>query len=73
MPSTVIRRVVYLPELSVLDIEFVTGRIYRYLAVPEGVAAEFTRVRSKGGCFNRALRGRFEFVELDEWSAPAGP
>ena len=67
MPSTAIRRVVYRHQTQALDIEFVTGRVYRYLAVPEHVAAGFARYRSKGGYFNRTMRGRFEFVQLDGW------
>lgn len=67
MPSTAIRRIEYRPEQSALDIEFVTGRVYRYFAVPEAVAEGFRRVRSKGGYFNRALRDRFEFVRLAGW------
>lgn len=73
MPSTAIRRIVYRPELSALDIEFVTGRVYRYLEVPEEIAAGFGRFRSKGGYFNRALRDRFEFVRLPAWGAPDNP
>jgi hypothetical protein len=67
MPSTAIRRIAYRPEQSALDIEFVTGRVYRYFAVPEAVAEGFRRVRSKGGYFNRALRDRFAFVRLSAW------
>jgi hypothetical protein len=67
MPSTAIRRIAYRPDAGALDIEFVTGRVYRYFAVPEAVAAGFGRVRSKGGYFNRALRDRFEYVRLPGW------
>ena len=70
MPSTAIRRIVYRAETEALDIEFITGRVYRYLAVPEHVAAGFGRVRSKGGYFNRAMRGRFAFVQLPGWDEP---
>lgn len=70
MPSTAIRRIAYRPELSALDIEFVTGRVYRYLEVPEPVAAGLAQVRSKGGYFNRKLRDRFEFVRLIDWECP---
>ena len=34
MPSTAIRRIVYRHEAEALDIEFLTGRVYRYLEVP---------------------------------------
>ena len=67
MPSTAIRRIEYRAEQSALEIEFVTGRVYRYLAVPEAVADGFRQVRSKGGYFNRALRDRFQFVRLEGW------
>jgi hypothetical protein len=56
-----------LPARPIGDIEFVTGRVYRYFAVPEAVAEGFRRVRSKGGYFNRALRDRFAFVRLSGW------
>lgn len=67
MPSTVIRRLAYREPERALDVEFVSGRIYRYLAVPPPVVAGFARVRSKGGYFNRAVRDRFTFVRLTAW------
>ena len=69
MPSTAIRRIAYRHDAQALDIEFITGRVYRYFDVPEHVASGFRRVRSKGGYFNRALRDRFDFVPLAEWEA----
>ena len=70
MPSTAIRRYAYRPEAGALDIEFITGRVYRYFAVPPTVAEGFGRVRSKGGYFNRAMRNRFDFVLLAAWEDP---
>jgi hypothetical protein len=67
MPSTVIRRFAYRPSIEALDVEFVTGRVYRYLAVPEGVARGLAGSRSKGGYLNRAIRDRFEYVRLPGW------
>ena len=55
-----------------LDVEFVTGRVYRYFAVPEAVATGFARYRSKGAYFNRTLRNRFRFAELDAWEEVDG-
>ncbi len=69
MPSTAIRQVFYRATARQLDIEFTTGRVYRYFDVPEAVAAGFARYRSKGAYFNRALRDRFAFEELDGWEA----
>jgi hypothetical protein len=70
MPSTAIRRYVYRPLAGALDIEFITGRVYRYFAVPPNVAEGFSRVRSKGGYFNRTMRNRFDFVLLAAWEDP---
>ncbi|HKX22807.1 MAG TPA: KTSC domain-containing protein [Rhizorhapis sp.] len=65
MPSTAIRSMVYHPEERSLDIEFVTGRLYRYADVPPPVAEAMRRARSKGGFFNRCIRDRFRFRRLN--------
>lgn len=71
MPSTVIRRYAYRPELSALDVEFVSGRVYRYLAVPAEVAEEMRAWRAKGVFLNRKVRDRFEFRQLGSWPVTA--
>lgn len=70
MPSTVIRRFAYRPAEAALDVEFVTGRVYRYHAVPEEVVRGLAGARSKGGYFNRAIRDRFACERLGGWEAP---
>lgn len=74
MPSSVILRFAWRPQEQALDIEFVTGRIYRYHGVPEDVARGMRRVLSKGGYFNRAIRDRYACTRLGAWpSDPAPP
>ena len=70
MPSTVIRRFAYRPDLIALDVEFVSGRVYRYHAVPAAVADELAAFRAKGIGFNRLIRDRFECEQLPGWSDP---
>lgn len=70
MPSTVIRRFAFRPIEAALDVEFTTGRVYRYFAVPEQVARGLAESRSKGVFFNRAIRDRFTFERLGGWEAP---
>ncbi len=65
MPTTAIRHAYYRPESATLDLTFVTGRRYRYFAVPPAVAEGFAAARSKGGYFNRRIRDRFAFDELE--------
>ena len=62
MPSTVIRSFRYLAPVQELEIEFTSGRRYRYLAVPPDVAAAMREAFSKGQYFNRHVRDHFAFV-----------
>jgi lysyl-tRNA synthetase class 2 len=73
MPSTAIRRIAFRPAEDVLDIEFVSGRVYRYFAVPEGVAHRLAQARSKGSYFNHMIRGRYRYVRLPEWEPVEEP
>ena len=72
MPSTVIRSFDYRPGNLALDIEFVTGRRYRYLNVPTEVAEAFRSAFSKGRFFNARIRDHYPCAELapepDDWS-----
>ena len=68
MPSTVIRRFLYVPETRELTIEFVTGRRYLYSDVPDEDVQSFRAAYSKGVHFNRHIRDRFHCREL----TPAG-
>ena len=70
MPSTVIRRFAFRPAEAALDVEFTTGRVYRYFAVPEPVARGLAESRSKGVYFNKAIRDRFGYERLGGWEAP---
>jgi hypothetical protein len=65
MPSSVIQRFIYRPETAELDIIFTTGRRYIYSDVPKEVADEFRAAFSKGVYFNRYIRDRYEYRELE--------
>jgi lysyl-tRNA synthetase class 2 len=64
MPSTVIRRFDYDPRASALDVEFVSGRRYRYAGVPSQLAEAFRSAFSKGRFFNARIRDEFPCQEL---------
>ena len=72
MPSTVIRSFDYRPALMALDVEFVSGRRYRYAGVPAEVAEAFRAAFSKGRFFNARIRDRYPCAELapepEDWS-----
>jgi hypothetical protein len=64
MPSTVIRRFDYSPQRRELTVEFVTGRRYVYLDVPEEEARAMRAAFAKGRYFNAHIRDRYGFREL---------
>ncbi len=64
MPSSVIRSFHYDPVEEKLDVEFVSGRRYRYHEVPDEVYGEMLSARSKGEFFNLYVRDRFRVSEL---------
>jgi hypothetical protein len=68
MPSAVIRRYAWRPGTALaeqaLDIEFTTGRVYRYHGVPENLVQEMRRWMSKGAFFNRRIRDHFPCEQL---------
>lgn len=66
MPSAVIRRFAYDPRARALDVEFVSGRRYRYAGVPDAVATAFRAAFSKGRFFNSRIRDRYPCEELRE-------
>lgn len=64
MPSSVIQRFEYDPAHAALDVTFVSGRRYRYYAVPPILADKFSRATSKGRFFNTRIRSRFDYKEV---------
>lgn len=68
MPSTVIRRFMYVPDTKELTVEFVTGRRYVYSEVREDDVQAFRSAFAKGTHFNRHIRDRFPCREI----LPAG-
>ena len=49
---------------ATLDLEFRTGAIYRYFAVPQAVFEGLIAADSKGVYFNRKVRDRFRYQQL---------
>lgn len=66
MPSSVIRAFDYDADERALDVTFVTGRHYRYHAVPPRIAEGMRSATSKGRYFNARIRDHFAFTRLDE-------
>ena len=52
-------------EAHVLEIEFRSGAIYRYLGVPQTVFEALKNAESKGRYFAQSIRGKYEFQHLE--------
>lgn len=48
----------------ILEIEFVSGKVYRYFDVPNSVHANLMNAESKGRFFNAHIRDRFPFADI---------
>lgn len=61
MPSSVISKYYYKPELRILTIVYISGAVYDYLDVPQEVFDEFRSAYSKGVYLNAEIKQRFGF------------
>jgi len=52
-------------QARILEIEFRSGAIYRYFAVPPTIFEEFKRADSKGRYFTQSIRGRYQFQRVE--------
>ncbi len=62
--STSLRSLGYDAESETLEVEFHSGRIYRYAGVPQTTYAWLMRSPGKGGVFNRLIKDRYGFVDV---------
>lgn len=65
MPSTAIRDIDYDAPSRRLTVTFVSGRRYIYDGVAQRVRDAFMQADSRGGFFNREIRDRYPFHEID--------
>ena len=52
-------------QARILEIEFRSGAIYRYLGVPPTVFEELKKAQSKGRYFAQSIRGKYEFQRVE--------
>ena len=62
--STSIRSVGYDGDADVLEIEFQSGGVYRYLEVPRGVFEDMLRADSHGRYFHDHVRGEYDYRRI---------
>lgn len=62
--SSNLKSVGYDEARQLLDVEFGSGGVFRYEAVPPKVHAELMAADSIGRCFHRLVRSKFKAVKL---------
>ena len=65
MPSSVIGKYFYKPELQILTIVYVSGAVYDYLDVPQEVFDDFRAAFSKGTYLNKNIKPNFRYEKKD--------
>lgn len=55
-------------EGTALEVEFTTGRVYRYFGVSRPVYEALMRAESRGAYFNKWIRPRYRYEEIGEAS-----
>lgn len=63
--SSTLATVGYDLDGGLLQLEFRSRAVYRYFGVADAVHEALLRATSKGGYFNRAIRGHYRFVRVD--------
>ena len=65
LASSTLASVLYWPNRRALEVEFHSGKIYRYLEVPPQTYNELLVAPSKGRYFNIAIRNRFTSQQIN--------
>jgi hypothetical protein len=66
LESTTLAKVAYDADRAVLQLEFRDRAVYQYFGVPAEVHEALLCASSKGGYFNRVIRGRFAYVRASD-------
>jgi hypothetical protein len=71
--SSALATVGYDESNAMLQLEFRSRAVYHYFAVPAAAHEALLAATSKGGYFNRAIRGRYRFVQVDPRPTESAP
>jgi hypothetical protein len=63
--SSTLATVGYDESNALLQLEFRSRAVYHYFAVPAAAHEALLAATSKGGYFNRAIRGRYRYMRVE--------
>jgi len=55
----------YDDDAEVLEVEFVTGAVYRYRGVPQDIFEDFRQAQSKGTFFNKHIKEAYAWEQVE--------
>ena len=55
----------YDDDAEMLEVEFVTGAVYRYSGVPQDVYEDFRQAPSKGAFLNQHIKGAYAWEQVE--------
>ena len=55
----------YDDDAETLEVEFVTGAVYRYSGVPQDVCEDFRQASSKGAFFNQHIKNAYPWEQIE--------
>jgi hypothetical protein len=64
MPSSVIGYIKYDPVSETLSVQYLSGAVYNYKAVPKKIYKEMRASVSKGRYLNYKIKGKYEFEKV---------
>ena len=63
--SSAIKAIGYDPKPKVLEVMFLSGRIYRYFHVPPERYDALRKAESVGAYLNREIKGRYDYERVE--------
>lgn len=60
-------------QATVLELQFRNGAVYQYFGVPPRIYSDLLRADSKGGYFNRNIRGKYPYQRIQNASSATRP
>ncbi len=70
--SSTVKSIGYDPENGLLEVEFVSGRIYNYFDVADHVHQDFLDAKSKGHFFHTKVKDQFYSERVTENASTQG-
>lgn len=71
--STTLRSAGHDARSAILELQFRSGAVYQYFLVPRSVYQDLLGASSKGVYFNRNIRGRYRYRQIQHATSATRP